>query len=256
MEDTPLGFLNPNVKKDIVLVLLNQDWSSGLEKDLFQQRFDLLWKKACFKASVDGGTNKLHNVNETLSDQQKLIPDMISGDFDSVTTDLLEYYKNLGTEICPTPDQDYTDFTKCVAILGNKYKSGQIPKVMKLVVSLLGTTDRFDHCMANINTLYTARDSLPHDIITCLLFGDSYVRLLATGKSVLHVNTGYEGSWCSFTPLTGPAVVTTSGLTDNLFKACLRFDLVDKLRHELDGSGTLTVQTDCPIVFTLSILTT
>ncbi len=40
---------------------------------------------------VDGAVNELHKYNETLD--KPLIPDLISGDFDSVQPDLLQHYK-------------------------------------------------------------------------------------------------------------------------------------------------------------------
>lgn len=48
------------------------------------------------------------------------LPDFISGDFDSVEPQLLEYYAKRNVKICPTPDQSQTDFTKALVLL-NKF---------------------------------------------------------------------------------------------------------------------------------------
>jgi len=44
---------------------------------------------AIYRASVDGATNHLYNK----PDRDKYIPNIITGDFDSVNTDVLQYYK-------------------------------------------------------------------------------------------------------------------------------------------------------------------
>lgn len=45
-----------------------------------------------YKASVDGATNHLYTKLGTNSGM--FVPDLISGDFDSVFKEVLEYYKN------------------------------------------------------------------------------------------------------------------------------------------------------------------
>ena len=48
---------------------------------------------ASIKAVVDGGVNELHKYNQTIESKDKLIPDLISGDFDSINRDLLQHYR-------------------------------------------------------------------------------------------------------------------------------------------------------------------
>ena len=48
---------------------------------------------ASVKAVVDGAVNELHKYNETQKSGDGLIPDLISGDFDSIHPDLIQYYK-------------------------------------------------------------------------------------------------------------------------------------------------------------------
>jgi thiamine pyrophosphokinase len=61
---------------------------------------------ARLKIGVDGGINYLNDSHQN--------PDIISGDFDSVLKEKLEYYRNKGTKIIETPNQNATDFTKAV----------------------------------------------------------------------------------------------------------------------------------------------
>lgn len=42
------------------------------------------------------------------------IPDLVTGDFDSAETHCINFYESHGAKIIHTPDQDETDFNKCV----------------------------------------------------------------------------------------------------------------------------------------------
>lgn len=46
---------------------------------------------AVFKACADGGTNELYD--NTADDRDNYLPDLISGDFDSVRDEVLQFYK-------------------------------------------------------------------------------------------------------------------------------------------------------------------
>ena len=48
---------------------------------------------ACIKAVVDGAVNELHKYNKTCEPKEVLVPDLISGDFDSINPDLLQQYQ-------------------------------------------------------------------------------------------------------------------------------------------------------------------
>ena len=48
---------------------------------------------ASIKAVVDGAVNELHKYNQTIESKDMLIPDLISGDFDSINPDLLQHYR-------------------------------------------------------------------------------------------------------------------------------------------------------------------
>lgn len=58
------------------------------------------------------------------------LPDLISGDFDSIHPELLKLYESLSVTIVPTPDQNETDFTKAVRVLARYVKERGI-KVRK-----------------------------------------------------------------------------------------------------------------------------
>ena len=223
----PLTYLSPTHydNKQIILVLLNQNWisSDGID-DVFYQRFKTLWKKSLFKASVDGGMNILHNINENLSDsEEKFIPDLLSGDFDSVKSELVDLYKNLGTEVIHTPDQNYTDFTKCLQVLGKKYESSELPQNADVIVVLSGFTDRFDHSMANLNTLFTACKYLPKDTQIYMLLGYCVICLLQSGRNVIKLENCNVAA-IQLLPISCPATVSTTGFKQDLNEDCLSFN--------------------------------
>jgi thiamine pyrophosphokinase len=63
------------------------------------------------RVAVDGGANRWFQF---LQGADCVVPELVTGDFDSVTQNVLSYFKSKGAEIIPTPNQDETDFTKAL----------------------------------------------------------------------------------------------------------------------------------------------
>ncbi|XP_069504405.1 thiamine pyrophosphokinase 1 isoform X3 [Ambystoma mexicanum] len=188
---TPLDCLIPTGNQKFCLVILNQP--------LDKCHFSHLWSKAVLKACADGGANRLYYITEGM--HSSFLPDFISGDFDSITQDVKDYYKNKRCELIETPDQDFTDFTKCLQILQQR--------------------------------------------IT-----DTHLQ----GKHILNVATGNEGKWCGLIPVGNPCNhVTTTGLKWNLNNQALKFGTLVSTSNTYDGSGTVTVENDSPLLWTMGI---
>ena len=70
-----------------------------------------LWKVAqepgILRVGVDGGANRFLMLG--------LSPHVVTGDFDSLTSEDLDRLEARGVTVVPTPDQDYTDFDKALA---------------------------------------------------------------------------------------------------------------------------------------------
>lgn len=126
------------------------------------QQFIRLWNGASVRHAVDGGSNDLFDLQqlaggseEGQQQQQRLKdPDLLTGDLDSVRTEVLQHFRqdSQGTEVIETPDQDATDFTKAIQVLA-KHISAKQAKVSKILV-FHTSSGRLDHCLAIYSTLY------------------------------------------------------------------------------------------------------
>lgn len=141
-------------------------------------------------------------------------PDLITGDFDSITEETKEFFNNSNiTHYIHTPDQNETDFTKAVQIVKPILEQEHIQDI----IVFHDTSGRFDQIMANINTLYKYEQAFFN---IHLLSGNSLTWLLKPGKHsiTIPIELVEEQRWCSLIPIGQEANVTTKGLKWNLSK--------------------------------------
>ena len=211
-----------------------------------------LWNKAQYRVTVDGGTSVWSAiVNNTTEQVSVETPDLITGDFDSADQAHVSHFQGLGTRVVETPDQDQTDFTKCLEQLGVLAKSD--PKLGKVeaVVAFVETSGRLDQVMANIQTLFLAKKSLTWPVYLVSSCSVSWV--LEEGQHRIECGGMVgEDSHCGLIPMDGQAIVTTGGLKWNLSRGHLKFgDLVSTSNGFDMTQEVVTVTTDRSLLWTM-----
>ena len=135
--------------------------------------------------------------------QLKIVPNHIVGDFDSVSPEILEFYKNQSQIIFHTyhPEKDNTD-TDIALKLAISLKSSEIT-----IMGALGR--RMDHAIANIHIL---KDALETNIPCQIL--DEHNRIYLINKEITLEKDKIYGKYISLIPLTSEV----EGLTLTGFK--------------------------------------
>ena len=135
--------------------------------------------------------------------QLKIIPNHVVGDFDSVSSEVLEFYKKQTQIIFHTynAEKDNTD-TDIALKLATRLKSSKIT-----ILGALGK--RMDHAIANIHIL---KDALYAEIPCKIL--DEYNRIYLINKETTLEKEKVYGKYVSLIPLTS----TVEGLTLTGFK--------------------------------------
>jgi len=211
-----------------------------------------LWNKAQYRVTVDGGTSIwsaiVNNTEEKISVEN---PDLITGDFDSANQAHVKHFQGLGTKVVETPDQDQTDFTKCLEQLSLLAKSDSKLAKVEAVIAFVETSGRLDQVMANIQTLFLAEKFLHWPVY--LVSSCSISWLLGVGQHKIKCGGLVDsGSHCGLIPLDGQAIVTTCGLKWNLSSGRLKFgDLVSTSNGFDTSKNEVIVNTDKSLLWTM-----
>nr|XP_053629077.1 uncharacterized protein LOC128686259 [Cherax quadricarinatus] len=116
-------------------------------------------------------------------------------------------------------------------------------------------TERFDHVIANIATLYKVEMLISVPVV--IVCGGSIYWLLAAGDHSIQVAEDIifnpQCSWCGLVPVGQPSTVTTTGLKWNLNNQVLAFGHVVSTSNTFDPIcyGVVTVTTSQPLLWTM-----
>ena len=193
-------------------------------------RFTDLWRQSSVRVCADGAANRLHDsLNEPV--RSEMVPDLITGDLDSLRPDVASFYEKRGVRIEGENEQDSHDFEKCLRWLERQQTatpeqqqqnlhsgisdgsssssggggSGPADKIIRggvssapfSVVAYGAFGGRLDHLMANLNMVYS---------FSCferflLLSDESLAFLLRPGCHVITTNSDVEDGTCGLIPL-------------------------------------------------------
>lgn len=236
-----------DVEKDSkrALVILNSPIRSP-PSPLFQR----LWDSSSFRVCADGGANRLYRANP------ELLPNLIIGDLDSLTSEVRTHFESMEVVIEKDPGQDNNDLDKALtALKADDYAS---------VVIYGAFGGRFDQEMASIQALFMWSAHFKHKLV---LFDDntSAILLPAGVKNEIRVpRFGHgpdyggglgEGPTCGLIPVGNRCdSVVTTGFKWNLDGTVpLEFGgLVSSSNHV--SEEVATVVTSHPLVFTAEVV--
>ncbi|KAF7804844.1 thiamine pyrophosphokinase 1 isoform X1 [Senna tora] len=215
----------------------------------------LLWEHAKIRVCADGGANRVYDEMPLLLPQQdasqvrtRYKPDIIKGDMDSIRTEVLDFYKNLGTKIVDeSHDQDTTDLHKCVAHICDLTSNIDKSTLRILVTGALG--GRFDHEIGNINVLCRFSDTR-----IILLSDDCLIHLLPMNyRHKIHIQSSVEGPHCGLIPIGMPSgSSTTTGLKWDLNDTKMKFGGLVSTSN-IVKEDIVTVKSDSDLLWTISI---
>jgi len=121
------SFLSRVTPLNIALIVLNVEGGRELLSEL--PRFEHLWQRSSLRLCADGAANRLYDSADEPS-RSEMIPDIITGDLDSLRGDVAEYYAGHGVAIKGVADQDAHDFEKCLRWLQRQQASDAIAASM------------------------------------------------------------------------------------------------------------------------------
>ncbi|EPY50909.1 thiamine diphosphokinase Tnr3 [Schizosaccharomyces cryophilus OY26] len=198
-------------------------------------RFHHLWDNASLRICADGGSNRLKNYDPTLK------PDILVGDFDSLTNETREHYKRMGVQILHDPDQYSTDFMKAQKVI---QENG-----ISVIFTLCGMDGRVDHALGNLNHLYWSYAK--HKETQLYILSEANVTwLLPSGESSINCGT-IVNKHCGILPVGRDAfVLRTDGLKWNLENQVCSFGgLISSCN--IICKPQITVLTQDPVIWTM-----
>ena len=162
---------------------------------------------------ADGGANAAHEMD--------ILPDVIIGDFDSISSDSRAHFSRAGVSLLHLTSQDDTDFEKALIYL----KESGVQSV-----AVCGVTGKLlDHTLGNFSILLRYLD-----VFRIVLFDPHYrVDVITAGKTF----SARAGDRVSIVPLAPASGVSYSGLRYPFEKPLLAFGIAEGTCNESLGDN-------------------
>lgn len=224
-----------------------------------QERVVDLWNRASFRVLVDGAANSWFDLFRERKDISNPIPDLVTGDFDSIQPNVKDFYeKQMQCNVIETKDQDYTDFTKSLQQISQNMHSVDITEIYAFVEY----GGRLDHVMGLFETLFHATkiNKLPNVFLISsyttdwlLQPGLHVINLLNSGdKEILCNDKRIKPRHCGIIPIGEPCTrIETSGLKWNLeVNQTLAFGKLVSTSNEC-CSDPVIINNKTPVIWTM-----
>lgn len=157
-----------------------------------------------------------------LAKQPFKLPDIVCGDFDSISPKSLKWFSTCGCRIVNTPDQNYNDFEKALSLIS----SDQYLSSVHSVCVLCPFSGRIDQTLSNISILLRSEKYLGS--IPMYIYSNEDVSFVQRDTNdewiSFDANSSVTTNLCSIIPMVGKSVVSTRGLFWELTKQKLCFD--------------------------------
>lgn len=228
----PAAFFESN--NNDALIILNQPIGNT-------RLFEKAWENCTLRVCADGGANQLYDYC-TPESRPKYLPDIVTGDFDSLRNDVREYYESQNVNVFKQPDQYSTDFMKSIrAISEHGHTQG--------IIALGAMGGRVDQSFSSIHQLFLCHEKKQQ----CFLLSDQSVTfLLPIGESTILTPRKYLGTTCGIIPLQGKTMITTSGLKWDVTDWETDFGLQISTSNGL-VEETVNIKCDKPVLFTAEL---
>ena len=253
----------------------------------------MLWEVSSYRICADGAANRLYDATVTAAGEEsisnKYLPNIITGDLDSVRSDVLKYYEMKGISIVRIEDQNFHDLDKSLMAVEKWIEESSLNKQSQSNTDVDkkstnntrrtfiygGFGGRLDQEMGVINALYVwgKKEAFQHTTLAVYdeencafvvpkLPTKSEIRIRFPDKCTTNDNDMQqsrqsvgEGPTCGLIPIMGRCDnVVTTGLKWNLDgNMPLEFGgLVSSSNHVTDE--VVTIETSSPLLFTTEMI--
>lgn len=200
-----------------------------------------LWNISKRRFCTDGGANRI------VGRPKLQPPDLVVGDMDSILPAVAESLK-LKAVLINVPDQDKTDLTKCLEVVAEHFKNGLEGS---RVVLLGGTSGRFDHALAAINSMYYSITIMNQEVYC--LEGENLTFVIDEGEHYIEIDEQLVTGICGVIPFCQKVTtVTMNGFRWNLEDANMAFGSLISTSNFME-KNVLQVKTSAPLIFTMEL---